>query len=231
MDCSPTTSYGSSRKKHNHENQGQRPRQQLPRPPDPSHPAPPALPAVYGIDYSIEGTPSSEQGLLFKVSTVGRSLGNISRGNGLQHLEPTHPANPTLRSAHVSQAFSRQLLGADNISPSSVSSQEAPVSRQQFCHPKMLASYTSTPDDSSLNEPCRFPKRPDLSTSEPGPFPRGPVNSAQPSFAESLNVFYETPIRKISYLIPPESQQLCQPEKRAPWCLDFSHSLNVVRDH
>lgn len=237
--------------KHNHENQGQMPRQQLPsireifgesyplafpsgpsyaRPPDPSHPVPPALPAVYGIDHSNEGTPSNEQGLLFKVSTVGRSLGNISHSNGLQHLEPTHPANPTSRSVNVSRAFSRRLLGVENAS-SSVSSQEASVSRHQFCHPKMLPSSTSTPDDCSLNEPCRFSKRPGLSTFEPGSLPRGPVDSAQSSFAESPNVFCETPIKEMSNLIPPESLRSCQPEKRATRCLDLSLSFKVVREH
>lgn len=201
------------------------------RPSDLSHPTPPALPAVYGIDHSNEGTPSNEQGLLFKVSTVGRPLGNISRSNELQHPEPTHAVNPASRSVHVSRAFSRRLLGAENASSSSVSSQETSVSRHQFCHPKILSSSTSTPDDCSLNEPCRVSKHPDLSISEPGSLPRGPVDSAQPSFAESPNMFYEMPIRKIPKLIRPESQQLCQPEKRAPRCLDLDLSFNLVRDH
>lgn len=238
--------------KHNHKNQGQMPRQQLPsireifgesyplvfpsgssyaQPSDPSHPAPPALPAVYGIDLSNERTSSNEQGLLLKVATVGRSLGNISYSNELQHLEPTHPPNPTPRSVHVSRAFSRQSLGKDNSSPSSVSSQEASVSRHQFCHPKMLSSSTSTPDECPLNEPCCFPKHPDLSISEPCSLARGPMDSGQLSFAESPNVFNEIPIKEISNLIPPESLQLCQPEKRATRCLDLSRSFKVVRDY
>lgn len=238
--------------KHNHENQGQMPRQQLPsireifgetyplvfpsglsyaQPSGPNDPTPPPLPAVYGTDLSNEGTPSNEQGLLRKVSIVRRSGGNISRGNELQHLEPTHPPNPKPRSVHISRAFSRRLLSPENASSSSVSSQEASVSRHQFCHPKMLSPSTSTPDDCSLNEPCCFPKHPDLSISEPCSLPRGPMDSGQLSFAESPNVFYEIPIKEISDLIPPESLQLCQPEKRATRCLDLSRSFRVVRDY
>lgn len=233
-------------KNDNHGNQGRMPRQQLPsireifgesyplafpsgpshaRPSDPSHPSPPAMPAVYGIDHPNEGTPSNEQCLLFKVSTVGRSSGNISRSNELHHPDPTHPANLS------SRAFSHRSLGAENASSSSVSSQDAPISRRQFCHHKILSSSTPTPDDCSLNEHCRFSKHPDLSISEPGSLLRSPVNSAQPSFSESPNMFYEMPIRKVSNLIPPESQQLCQLEKRAPRCLDLSISLSMVRDH
>lgn len=66
------------------------------------HAAPPPLPAVYEIDHSNEGAPSNEQGLLFKIPTVERSLSIISPINELQHPEvicPEHPSfSPNSRS-------------------------------------------------------------------------------------------------------------------------------------
>ena len=70
-----------------------------------------------------------------------------------------------------------------------------------------------------------------LSIPEPSSLPYSPVDSAQLFFAEPPNMSYEMPIRKLSNLIPPESQQLCQPEKQTPSFLDPSMSFNVVRDY
>lgn len=86
------------------------------------------------------------------------------------------------------------------------------------------------PNESSLNEPCRFSMHPDLPIPQAGSFPCGPVDSAQPSFAEP-QIMFQIPIWKKTHLIPPESQYLCQPKKQTPSSLDFSLSFNVVRNY
>ncbi|CAG8904892.1 unnamed protein product [Penicillium nalgiovense] len=183
----------------NHEGQGQMSRQYLPSiqeifgetslaiTPGPSyalpchtrHAAPPPLPAVYEIDHSNEGAPSNEQGLLFKISTVERSLGINSPINELQHPEVIRPENP------------------------------------------------SFPNGRSLNEQCRLPKHPELSIPQPGSLSCDPIGLAQPSFAEPPNMFHEIPIRKIPNPIPPQPEQLCQPEKQTPSSLDFTLSFKI----
>lgn len=201
------------------------------QPSNPRHAALPALPAVYGIDRSNEGAPSTEQRLLFKNSTAGRTLGHISPFDGIQPSETTDPAYSTSRNVCVPRAISRQPSGAENAISCPVSSQEASVSRHQFCHPELLLSSTSAPNVCSPNELCRFSKHPDLSILEPGSLACGPVDSAQPSFGKPPNMFNETPIRKIPNLIPPKSQQSCQHIKPIPSSLDLCLFFNVVSDY
>ncbi|CAG8129972.1 unnamed protein product, partial [Penicillium nalgiovense] len=139
------------------------------------------LPAVYDIDHSNEGAPSDEQGLLFKISTVERSLGIISPINELQHPEVIRPENPSF-----------------------------------------------PPNGRSLNERCRLSKHPKLSIPQPGSLSCDPIDLAQPSFAEPPNMFHEIPVRKIPIPVPPQPEQLCQPEKQTPSSLDLTMSFKVI---
>lgn len=198
-------------------------------PADTRHAAPPASPAMYGIEHSNEEAPSNEQGLFFKTPTVERSLGIVPPTNVLKHPEVNHPKSHSSRRSHFSRTFSRRL-SVENSTSSSVSSQEASVPRHHFCRPKILLPSTS-PNDCSLNEPYNFSTHPDVSIPQPGSVSCGPVDPTQPSFTEPPNMSRELHTRRISILIPPESQHVCQSEKNTPSFLDFRLSFHVVRNY
>lgn len=241
-----------------HENQGKILKQQLPSiqemfgetyslafpsgslctwPSKPRYPTPAAKPTECVADHSYTEAPSAEQGPLLQVSTIGSPLSNISPINDLQHLEVVHPVNPTLRSVDDSRGLLHRSLGAENASSSPLSSQEVSVSRQPFCQPDMVSSSNSTPKGCYLDETRRFSKHPDLSIPGSGSLPLGPVISAQPSFADTSDVYYEIPTKaracsgNISYQTPPNLQQSRQPGKQNQSSLDLNTSLNLVRDY
>ncbi|CAG8098786.1 unnamed protein product [Penicillium nalgiovense] len=104
----------------------------------------------------------------------------------------------------------------------------SPINELQ--HPKVIhPENPSFPSNScSLNERCRLSKHPELSISQPGSLTCDPIDLAKPSFAEPPNMFHEIPIRKIPNPIPPQPEQLCQPEKQTPSSLDFTLSFKVI---
>ncbi|CAG8018354.1 unnamed protein product [Penicillium nalgiovense] len=104
----------------------------------------------------------------------------------------------------------------------------SPINELQ--HPKVIhPENPSFPSNScSLNERCRLSKHPELSISQPGSLTCDPIDLAKPSFAEPPNMFHEIPIRKIPNPIPPQPEQLCQPEKQTPSSLDLTMSFKVI---
>mgnify|MGYP007007022424 CR=1 FL=1 len=107
-------------------------------------------------------------------------------------------------------------------------------------HPEVIRPENPSfpPSGRSLNERCRLSTHPELSIPQPGSLSCDPIDLscdpidlAQPSFAEPPNMFREIPIRKIPNPIPPQPEQLCQPEKQIPSSLDFTLSFKVVRNY